>query len=64
MDFSTCYMTAGVTIFLVCIVLGTAKVKDPYDRWTGDMSREFLAYFIVGPICAVLSMLLGILIGG
>ena len=57
-------MTAGMVIFLMCVVLGTANVKNMYDRWTGDITREFWAYFIVGPACSLVSMFLGLLIGG
>ena len=64
MDFSTCYITTGMVVFLMCVVLGAANVKNMYDKWTGNITREFWAYFIVGPTCSLISMLLGLLIGG
>ena len=64
MDFSTCYVTAGMVTFLMCIILGTAKIKDKYDKWTGEVTRDYLAYCVVGPICSIIAMLLGLFIGG
>ncbi len=63
MDLSYCYITAGMVCAFMCFIMGAAEVNDKYDKWTGEITREFLVYFIIGPICSIILALVGILMG-
>ena len=63
MNLGICYMTAGLTSLLMCTVLGIAKISEKYDVWTGEITREFWAYCVVGPTCSIVAIFVGLLLG-
>lgn len=62
MEIGLCYITAGLVTFIVSLLLGIANVERQYDKLTGRFTKEFLGYFVVGPIFSIFSILVGIII--